>query len=154
MAEAAELSGAAALGCVPEGRPLYAAHAELAWPDAPHLVLSHALTLLREFRGDGHVIALQVAELDGLAALITHTATGKGFTESFARTRRGWSREQWAAGVAALVERGLSSRPARSLRRARLCVEMSSGRPTGWRSSPGPRWAPSAPNASLRSVGS
>ncbi len=42
----------------PQGRPLYAAHAELPWPDEPHLVLWHAVTLLREYRGDGHVAAL------------------------------------------------------------------------------------------------
>ena len=29
-----------------------------AWPEAPHLGLWHAVTLLREFRGDGHVAAL------------------------------------------------------------------------------------------------
>ena len=33
------------------GRPLYAGHADLAWPDAPHLVMWHALSLLREHRG-------------------------------------------------------------------------------------------------------
>jgi hypothetical protein len=36
-----------------EGRPLFAAHAGLPWPEQPHLVLWHAQTLLREFRGDG-----------------------------------------------------------------------------------------------------
>ena len=39
----------------PEDRPLYAAHAELDWPDEPQLVLWHAVTLLREYRGDGHM---------------------------------------------------------------------------------------------------
>jgi hypothetical protein len=32
----------------PEGRPLFAGHAEVAWPDEPHLVLWHAQTMLRE----------------------------------------------------------------------------------------------------------
>ena len=58
VAEAAELARTAAAGCTVAGRPLYAGHADLAWPDEPHLVLFHALTLLREHRGDGHVAAL------------------------------------------------------------------------------------------------
>src|SRR5512132_3432075 len=35
----------------PAGRPLFAAHATLPWPDRPHLALWHAATLYREFRG-------------------------------------------------------------------------------------------------------
>ncbi len=107
MAEAAELARAAALGCSGSGRPLYAAHADLEWPTEPHLVLFHALTLIREHRGDGHIAALLCAGLDGLTALISHTATGKGFTGPAARAGRGWSEEQWSDGVATLAERGL-----------------------------------------------
>jgi hypothetical protein len=107
VAEAAELARAAATDLPPDGRTLYAAHAGLPWPEEPHLVLFHAITLLREHRGDGHVAALQHAELSGLEALITHTATGRGFTVAAARTTRGWSEEEWAAGEAALRERGL-----------------------------------------------
>ncbi len=59
VAEAADLVRAAAAGCTVAGRPLYAAHADLAWPDEPHLALWHGLTLLREHRGDGHVAVLQ-----------------------------------------------------------------------------------------------
>ena len=39
----------------PEGRPLYAGHADLPWPDEPLLELWHGVTLLREHRGDGHL---------------------------------------------------------------------------------------------------
>ena len=60
-----------------EGRPLFAAHAGLAWPDAPHLVLWHAQTLLREFRGDGHITALVHADLDPVEALVMHLASGE-----------------------------------------------------------------------------
>lgn len=106
MAEAAELASIAA-SHIPggEGRPLYSAYAELDWPQIPHLRLWHALTLLREHRGDGHIAALQTAELNGIEALITHTATGKGFEKEFARKRRGWSDEQWNDGVDALRDR-------------------------------------------------
>ncbi|HSP29886.1 MAG TPA: hypothetical protein VLN74_15145, partial [Ilumatobacteraceae bacterium] len=62
VVEAADLARAAALAACdrPEGRPLFAGHASLAWPDEPHLVLWHAQSLLREFRGDGHIVALTV----------------------------------------------------------------------------------------------
>jgi hypothetical protein len=107
VAEAAELAREASEGCTPEGRPLYAAHADVEWPTEPHLVLWHAITLLREFRGDGHIAALIEGGLGGLAALITHTATGKGFQEGMAKVTRGWSDEQWAAEVTNLRAQGL-----------------------------------------------
>ena len=107
LAEAAALAVGATSGCTAAGRPLYAAHADHPVPDQPHLALWHAATLLREHRGDGHLAALAVAELDGLEALITHTATGKGFTAEFARANRGWSQEQWDAAVDRLRDRGL-----------------------------------------------
>lgn len=108
MSEAADLASIAAHS-VPgdDGRPLYAAYAELDWPTAPHLVLWHALTLVREYRGDGHIAALQTAGLNGIEALITHTATGYGFEKEFARTRRGWSVEQWDAAARSLSDREL-----------------------------------------------
>ena len=82
----------------PAGRS-YAGHADLAWPDEPHLVLFHALTLLREHRGDGHVAALTGAGLSGLESLLSHTATGRGFTRTAAQATRGWSDEEWAAAA-------------------------------------------------------
>ncbi|MGC0364299.1 hypothetical protein ABH922_002283 [Rhodococcus sp. 27YEA15] len=111
MAEAAELISIAAQN-IPgvSGRPLYAAWAAVDWPTAQHLVFWHALTLLREYRGDGHIAALATAGLDGLDSLITHTATGIGFEEDFARKRRGWSAEQWKDGVASLEDRELLDR--------------------------------------------
>jgi hypothetical protein len=109
-AEVARLAGLtreATEACRPEGRPLYAAHAGLAWPDEPHLVLWQALTLLREHRGDGHVWALGMGGLSGIEALVTHTATGRGFAPEFARRSRGYQQEEWDAAVAGLVSRGL-----------------------------------------------
>ena len=98
--EAAELvRRAAERACGrPQGRPLFAAHATLPWPDAPHLVLWHAQTLLREYRGDGHVALLLTEGLDGLGALITHAATGAIPAESL-RISRAWTERDWAAGV-------------------------------------------------------
>lgn len=73
------------------------------------MVLFHALTLLREHRGDGHVAALIGADLSGIEALVTHTATGKGFTQPAAQATRGWSDEEWSAAVAGLASRGLTT---------------------------------------------
>jgi hypothetical protein len=105
--EAADLAREAATDLPVQGRPLFAAHAELPEPDEPHLAMWHAITLLREFRGDGHVAVLLAAGLSGLDALITHTATGRGFTEAAAKSTRGWSDEEWAAASARLRADGL-----------------------------------------------
>lgn len=107
VAEAAELAREASTACAPAGRPLYAGHADLEWPSQPHLVLWHAITLLREYRGDGHIAVLVANALDGLSALVTHTATGKGFSEPAAKKTRGWSDEEWAAAAATLREDGI-----------------------------------------------
>ena len=90
MAEAAELARAAALAACdrPEGRPLFAGHAALSWPDEPHLVLWHAQSLLREFRGDGHIVALTVEGLNGCEALVTHAAAGDVSAEILRATRQ------------------------------------------------------------------
>jgi hypothetical protein len=108
--EVAELAGLLRDACAaltPEGRPLYAGHADLPWPEEPLLQVWHGATLLREHRGDGHIAALLHAGLSGLEALITHSATGRGFTESAAKATRGWKDEEWAGACAALADRGL-----------------------------------------------
>ncbi|WP_405014989.1 SCO6745 family protein [Kitasatospora sp. NBC_01539] len=107
VAEAATLALRAVEACAPAGRTLYAAHAGLPTPDEPHLALWHAVTLLREYRGDGHLAALTEAELDGPQALVTHTATGRGFTTAFARASRGWTDTEWAQAADRLAGRGL-----------------------------------------------
>jgi hypothetical protein len=107
MSEAAGLALRAAEGCTRGARPLYSAHADLPVPDAPHLAFWHAATLLREHRGDGHLAALVTAGLDGLEALVTHTATGRGMAPKWIFTTRGWTREEWDAATGRLRERGL-----------------------------------------------
>jgi hypothetical protein len=107
LIEAAELARQATTVLFPDGRALYAAHADLPWPESPQLVLFHAITLLREWRGDAHVAALVGHQLNGLDALITHTATGLGFNEPTAKLTRGWSDEQWDAAVSRLQEHGI-----------------------------------------------
>src|SRR3954447_2075974 len=107
VVEAAELAREATAGCTAEGRPLYAAHAGLDWPEPPHLALWHAITLLREHRGDGHIAALVLNGLSGVEALVTHVATGAGFTLDAAKLTRGWSDEQWTAAEQGLRDRGI-----------------------------------------------
>jgi hypothetical protein len=108
MAEAAGLARRAAESAAAwlQGRPLYAATAELPWPDEPHLQLFHAQTLLREFRGDGHVATLLTAGVSGLEAMILQVAAGPA-DPRFLRVTRGWRREQWAAAADGLRSRGL-----------------------------------------------
>jgi hypothetical protein len=88
-----------------EGRPLFAGHAELPWPDDPVEVLWHAQTLLREFRGDGHVSQLVGHGIDGIEALVLHEATGE-LPVAFLRQTRGWTDEEWAAAADRLHRRG------------------------------------------------
>jgi hypothetical protein len=107
VADAGALLRRALEGAPAEDRPLYAAHADVPWPDEPHLALWHGVTLLREHRGDGHLHALASAGLSGIEALVTHTATGRGFLPETARASRGWSTEQWGDAVAGLREAGL-----------------------------------------------
>jgi hypothetical protein len=108
VAEAAELArrAAEAAAAHPEGRALSAAHAALPWAQEPHLVLWQAQTVLREFRGDGHVAALLLAGLTGLEALVLHAASGE-VPERFLRRSRGWSEQEWAEAVDGLRRRGL-----------------------------------------------
>lgn len=107
FAECAALTREAATACRPEGRPLHAAYAGLDWPQEPHVAWWHAITLLREHRGDGHCAALDRAGLSGLEALITHSATGQGFVPEAARRTRGWTEQEWDDATASLRGRGI-----------------------------------------------
>jgi hypothetical protein len=104
-AEAAALGRRAMDGQDPSGRPLFAAHARLPWPEPPHLALWHAATLYREFRGDGHVACLTVEGIDGCQANVLAAGAGQ-LPGSFLREYRGWSEEEWAAAAGRLRARG------------------------------------------------
>jgi hypothetical protein len=104
-AEAAALARQAMEGRDPAGRPLFAAHAALPWPEAPHLGLWHAATLYREFRGDGHVACLLAERIDGLEAHVLAAGAGQ-LPGSVLREYRGWSEEEWDAAAGRLRDRG------------------------------------------------
>jgi len=107
MDEAAELARSAALAACrrPEGRPLFAGHASLPWPEESHLLLWHAQSLLREFRGDGHIAALTVEGLDGCEALVTHAAAGD-VSGDILRATRQRTGDDWLAAEERLRSRG------------------------------------------------
>lgn len=110
VVEALELARTACEGCRAEGRPLYAGLADLPWPTEPHLQLWHAVTLLREFRGDGHVAALTASGVSGIEAAVMHVAQGDAWTREPLRKTRGYSTEQWDTALAELRERGWIAR--------------------------------------------
>jgi hypothetical protein len=105
LAEAAGLARAAAEAGDRAGRPIYAANADLAWPAEPHLILWQATTLLREYRGDGHVAALTAAGLDGAESHVSLVAAG-ALSREVLQANRGWTDEEWDAAGARLRDRG------------------------------------------------
>jgi len=109
MAEAAALAREACSAIESEivGRPLYAGHASLPWPEAEHLQLWHAATLLREHRGDGHIAALVLSGLSGLEASVSYVAYGSAMNEELQRATRGYSEEEWAQTKVALQQQGI-----------------------------------------------
>ncbi|MGV9806066.1 SCO6745 family protein [Micromonospora chersina] len=105
LAEAATLARRAVRAADLAGRPLAAANADLPWPDAPHLALWQATTILREHRGDGHLAALRTAGLDPAESLVSFAAVGAAPVEVFASRR--WTVEEWNAARDRLAARGL-----------------------------------------------
>lgn len=105
LAEAATLARRAVRAADLAGRPLAAANADLPWPDAPHLALWQAVTILREHRGDGHIAALRTAGLDPAESLVSFAAVGAAPVEVFASRR--WTAEEWNAARDRLAARGL-----------------------------------------------
>ncbi len=106
VTEAAALAREAAEACTPFGRPLYAAHAGLPWPEEPHLALWHAITLLREFRGDGHIACLVGVGLTGLQAAVLQVATGETWDRKGLQSTRAYGDEEWDGAVAVLAAGG------------------------------------------------
>lgn len=113
VADSAEVKEAAALArqaaeaasAFTSGRPLFAGHLSIAWPDEPLLALWHAQTLLREFRGDNHIAAMVAEGINGCEALVAHAASGE-IPRSLLQSSRAWSDDAWDAAVASLRARG------------------------------------------------
>ncbi|MEV6447605.1 hypothetical protein [Amycolatopsis sp. NPDC051716] len=109
MADVSELSALlwrAADACEFGGRPLAAAWAAVPKPADPLSSLWLATTILREHRGDGHVLAAVHAGLSGLETTLTHIGDGV-LGRRDVQPHRGWSDTQWDAAVDRLRTRGI-----------------------------------------------
>ncbi len=129
LTTAAALAVAAVRAADPSGRPLFAAHAALDTPHAPHMALFWATSALREFRGDGHNSVLLGAGVDGCEANLL--MVGLGLAPSQQRTFRGWTEEQWLAASERLQQRGWldeSGVPTQAGRAAREEIEARTDR--------------------------
>lgn len=87
------------------GRPLFAANAGLPWPSDPVAALWHAATLVREHRGDGHVIALTNADVGPCEAHVLRIAADGSPPETI-QPYRGWGEDDWLAAGGRLRSRG------------------------------------------------
>lgn len=103
---AAELAAKAASGAPLDGRALFAANAALPWPSEPLATLWHAVTLLREQRGDAHVAVLASSGLSGRESNVLHAAAGRVPAEMIMRSRD-YDEDQWRRYQHQLAERGL-----------------------------------------------
>lgn len=115
IASLAELSGLlweAIAGCRFEGRPLSAAWSHVPRPADEAASAWLAATILREHRGDGHVLAGVGAGLRGLDATLTFVATG-AITREIIQPTRGWSDEDWQQSAHRLQAMGLLDRQGR-----------------------------------------
>ncbi|WP_253778969.1 SCO6745 family protein [Goodfellowiella coeruleoviolacea] len=87
------------------GKPLAAANASVALPADPLVALWQQITVLREWRGDAHLVVLADNRLGPCDCNVLQTATGR-LPLGLVRTTRQWSDEEWAGATARLVARG------------------------------------------------
>jgi len=107
FAELAAVLWTAVDGCQFEGRPLAAGWASVPRPPADPVASAWlAATVLREHRGDGHVMACVGAGLRGLDAAVTHVATG-AIPRALIQPTRGWTDADWTSSERRLQARGL-----------------------------------------------
>lgn len=105
LGRAIELLREAVAACPPEGRPLAAGNAALPWPEDELVALWHGATVLREFRGDGHVAVLVGHNVGPVDAILLHAGYIGGKID-FLKATRQWDDDAIAAGIARLVDRG------------------------------------------------
>jgi hypothetical protein len=105
LGRAAELLRATASSLPVGARPLYAAWAGEPWPGTDLMDLWHGCTLLREFRFDGHNIALAAAPLDPVECHLMMASHGYGNAPTIQKIR-GWTADEWDAAHRRLVDRG------------------------------------------------
>ena len=106
LGRAADLAERAAFAAPLEGRALFAANLALPVPSGALARLWHAATLLREHRGDGHVVALTAAGIGGREAHVLH-ALATGTPAEVYRTARNIEDTEWNDLLDGLRGRGL-----------------------------------------------
>ncbi len=87
------------------GRALFGSYRALEPPTEPLMRLWHAATLWREFRGDGHNIALANEGIDGIECHVLLAGRGIG-NQNVIEKIRGWDAASWNAAHARLTDRG------------------------------------------------
>ena len=92
--------------CQWSGRPVFAANRDVALPIDPVEGLWQLCTLLREHRGDGHVIACTAAGISGLQAHVLIAIEQSNSFDDLSRTR-GWTTDQWNVALEGLRHQGL-----------------------------------------------
>ncbi len=106
FARAAELLMKAAISAPVEGRPMYAALRTISITDDVVARLFHAASMLREHRGDGHIAALMVQGVGGLAAHVLVALDMNMPAEKFGRIHR-LPAAQLATVIDGMRDRGL-----------------------------------------------
>ena len=104
VSEALAIARDVCAALTPHGRPLYAAHADLPWPEDELLALWHAATLVREHRGDGHISVLQTHGIDPVEATVLGGVWSG--TTRFLRKTRGWTDGEYDVASERLRARG------------------------------------------------
>lgn len=105
IAEARSLIDPVVAGADYAGKPMAAANSSVALPPDPLIALWQQITVLREWRGDAHIVVLADNRLGPCDCNVMQAATGRT-PVSLARAARGWNGEEWAAATARLVARG------------------------------------------------
>jgi DNA-binding MarR family transcriptional regulator len=78
----------------------------LQWPEEPVAKLWHAVTLLREQRGDGHIAVLATLGISGRESNVLHAAAGR-VPKQFIMRSRDYDDAQWNRLRDRLIGRGL-----------------------------------------------
>ena len=106
MADIASTIAGAMADLPAAGRPLFGAYRALPMPESPVMRLWYATTLWREYRGDGHNIALATAGIDGIECHVLLAGRGIASRQVIEKIR-GWDGAAWTAAHHRLRGRGL-----------------------------------------------
>jgi hypothetical protein len=87
------------------GKVMAAANAAVPLPADPLIALWQQITVVREWRGDAHLVVLADNRVGPCECNVLHAATGR-LPAAVLRATRLWNDAEWAAATAHLAERG------------------------------------------------